>query len=305
MSKKTNPLFGPVEDGVYINGKYFGPANGFYRDGMPAVLNGCYEGGMFKNGIYIDGHWIENATGLYLNNIRQPFSDGIYINGQLQTDQFQQVLEIVRTIHAPEHWASWKLDGSFEEDNGQFPIGDVAQANFAPMGRRQVVQFGGSGSRLSYGNTSDFKWMHESRVFTAGAWFVTPDQRSARLISTNENRATVENGFSFYNNAGRIYLDMPSATATNRQTSNVLLGFTPKFYTIVSHGTGADMYINGIYSNTVAYAGGARAGDSYTPLTFGFDCTCTLWNVFLTDAQLDQDEVYSLYQAGLNDIQAF
>lgn len=316
MVKKINPLIQPDRDGVYINGKYFGPANGYFENGLPAGLNGCYEGGVFKNGIYVNGRWVENATGLYENNVKQVFENGVYIGGERQTNRFQDVLEELRLEHDPEHWASWALDGSLEEDRGQFPIVHQSpRLEWVPVGGRLGLSGTLNNAELGFqcGTNSDFNYVHNEREFTIGLWANTKNlPTTADILGTNMS-SQLSRGFTFFKVEPRgayyIYLYGDSLWQANA-TTGVFDHF--EFVVIRNFPSLANSYnlfaaAQPILSSNMTPSG--DFGDSFGPMGFLRGRTGIvppiILNAFATNHVLTDAEIYKLYQAGLNDIQTF
>lgn len=251
------------------------------------------------DGLYFDGQFSGVATGIYRQNI-------------IQKNQFQDVLESLRLQHQPQHWASWALDGSLEEDREQFPLGMDGGWEWADVGSRKAVKFDGSASAgLMYGTDEDFQWAHETRIFTMGGWLMpTGEAVNDFLIATNAANRAAAPGFSLYRNYASVrpVLDIPSVEGLSRFSPNMMIsGLTPLFYVMTGNGTGGiyRAFVNGAFIANISIYGNPIVGHSYDPLTIGWRSTATIWNAFATSAILTDAEIYRLYVAGLNDIQVF
>lgn len=238
-----------------------------------------------------------------------PIVDGIYSGGVRQVRQFQDVLESLRVQHQPQHWASWALDGSLEEDRDQFPLGMDGGWQWVDVGPRKAVKFDGSNAAgLYYGTNEDFAWVHEGRIFTLAAWFFPmQDSLGTRLLGTNDPQSTTTTGFSASVNLnGRPTFYIPNATGLTQLIANFTrLGAQPTFHVWVADGSSWAHYLDGTFTQGGILGGDPRVGPSRDPLTIGWRSNATIWNVFTTNAILTDAEIYRLYVAGMNDIQVF
>lgn len=235
-----------------------------------------------------------------------PIVDGWYQDGVRQVRQFQQVLEQLRVQHQPQHWASWALDGSLEEDAGRFPLNMRGGWEFVDVGPRKAVKFDGSNSAgLYYGTDEDFQWVHEERVFTVGVWFSPVEGALAtRLLETNGPQSTTTPGFSArVNSTGRGDFDVPNSTGLTRFIANLtIMGARPTLHSWTSDGEVWGFYLNGNFVIGGLVGGLPRTGPSRDPLTIGWQSNATIWNAFTTSQALTDAEIYRLYVAGMQEL---
>lgn len=303
-----------MANGLWRDNAFVGPVNGYFEDNeQKPVPDAVWDGGVdtgIAQGWYEANKPALVPSGIWNGGQNEGLATGIYRDNILQKNQFQQVLESLRIQHQPEHFASWALDGSLEEDGGRFPLNMDDGWEFVDVGPRKAVKFDGSNAAgLRYGTDEDFQWVHEERVFTVGVWFWPPSLGNYRIIGTNDAASTTTPGFSLYDSSGRPYTDLPYDTNYQRYSPSVTFReLLPKFYVWTGTGTGGfyRFWLNGFeVLNPVAIAGAPRLGHSYDPFTIGWRSVDTVWNAFATSQVLTAAEIYRLYVAGLNDIQVF
>ncbi len=233
-----------------------------------------------------------------------PIVDGWYAGGVRQQRQFQQILESLRVQHQPQHWASWALDGSLEEDGGRLPLVHSNLVEFVPMGARMAAQFGGVGSSAMYGTEEDFAYLHREQIFTLAGWFLSPGNASLSLIAGTTD-AAARTGVRVFDSSGRPYSDIVSAPgAYVRFTPSITFnGVKPRFYVLSGTAAGIDYYMQGILGQSREPSPHAGVGPSHLPFTIGLNAPNTIiWNVFATDAVLSDEEIYRLYLAGMQEL---
>lgn len=247
-----------------------------------------------------------------------PIVDGIYSGGVRQVRQFQDVLESLRVQHQPEHWASWALDGSLEEDAGRFPlVHQSPRLEWVQVGNRLGLSGALNNVELgvSYGTVEDFSYVHNEREFTIGFWVNTKNlPANTYLFGTNITAQTLP-GFTIFKVAprGAHYLYLYGNSLSQM---NITTGVFDHFEFVVARNFPAPA--NSLTLFTAAQpllSGNISApgdfGNSFGPLSFlrgnsvGSQVSPIILNAFCTNHILTDAEIYRLYVAGLNDIQVF
>lgn len=243
-----------------------------------------------------------------------PIVDGWYSDGVRQTRQFQQVLEELRLQHQPEHWASWALDGSLEEDAGRFPIVHQSpRLEWVPVGNR----LGLSGALehneigLQHGTSSDFNYVHNEREFTVGLWVNSKTLPvDMILLGTNISNPITQAGFSFLKirTSGQIRIRL-YGDSIYQPAMNTGVFDHPEF--IVARCFPAPANSISLFSAAQPIATGqppppGEYGDSFEPMSFlrganGMDPP-VIFNAFCTSQVLTDAEIYRLYVAGMADL---
>lgn len=258
------------------------------------------------DGLYFDGSFEGVATGIYRDNVQQ-------------THQFQDVLEELRVQHNPEHWASWALDGSLEEDRGQFPIVHQSpRLAWVPVGNRLGLSGTLNQGEFGFqcGTNTDFNYVHNEREFTVGLWANTKSiPVDVNLMGTNISSSTGRPGFTIFRvrGAGQIYLDMVGESY-NRFATRTGVFDHPEFIVIRNFPAPANSLTTFSAAQPVGLAqpsGPGDFGDAFQPMSFlqgrsnpDFVPPIIL-NAFATNHILTDAEIYRLYVAGMADIMTF
>lgn len=232
-----------------------------------------------------------------------PIVDGWYEGGVRQVRQFRTLINELHDLHQPEHFGFWPLDGSLEEDAGRLPLVHSNLVDFIQRGGREVAQFGGVGASAMWGTENDFRFLHETRVFTMGVWF-QGSANSNLLIGTTDSAA--QPGARIFHASNRPYFDVVTPAGYSRFTPNISTTRNhPSFYVVVGTGNElwfwADKELSSHSPFAVTHA--LSPVPNRLPLTIGLNAPDTLiWNAFATSQVLTDAEIYRLYVAGMQEL---
>lgn len=297
--------------GLWENNAFVGPVNGYYVDNEPEpVPDAVWDGGVdtgLAQGWYEANKPAPVPSGIWNGGNNEGLATGIYRQNIIQTRQLQDVLESLRVQHNPQHWASWALDGSLEEDRGQFPLIQSFGYKWVNVGPRKAPDMlGDATSGLVYGTNQDFRWVTEGRVVTMGAWVKNPFPGSNSILTTAGGLGTSQTGFNLFQATNVAYLDYKNSDNFQRfSNKNTGIANTPVFVVWQMDGIQSIPYMDGRERARQAITGTPRIGPTFSPFSIGWRSPVTIWNAFITNQLLTEQEIYRLYVAGLNDIQTF